>query len=160
EKEKISLGVVIDHVLETLEETIREKNAVIRYNHLPEATIITSQFRQLFQNILSNSLKFQRPGVNPEIEIKSWITEKPSLKTNVQSISYLEVNITDNGIGFPNGMNDKIFELFSRLHSKAEYEGTGLGLSISKRIIENHNGEIAASPNQHYGATFTVVIPQ
>ncbi len=160
EKEMIPLGSILLHVLDTLEETIKEKDAVISYDNLPDAKIIASQFRQLFQNLLTNSLKFTRKDVPPEISISAINTFEPSLKTPVQSSKYLEIYITDNGIGFPDTMSEKIFELFSRLHSKSEYEGTGLGLSISRRIVENHNGVIAASPNNGYGATFTIVIPQ
>jgi PAS domain S-box-containing protein len=160
EKERVSLEVVLLHVLETLEETIKEKDAVIRYDNLPEADIIASQFRQLFQNLLTNSLKFTRKGVAPQIRISASFTSEPSLKTLKQSSRYLEMVIIDNGIGFPESMSERIFELFSRLHSKAEYEGTGLGLSISRRIIENHNGAITAFPNNENGATFRIVIPQ
>ncbi len=160
EKERVSLETILLQVLETLEETIREKNAVIKYQQLPEATIVASQFRQLFQNLLSNSLKFQRRNVPPQIEVTAMITYEPSLKTPVQASEYLEITVTDNGIGFPEQMNEKIFELFSRLHSKADFEGTGLGLSISRRIAENHDGVIAAWPGKEYGAVFTAVIPQ
>lgn len=160
EVEKVSLESVLLQVLELLEESIREKNALIKYENLPEVKIITSLFRQLFQNLLVNSLKFHREGVAPVIEIKALITFEPSFKPPVESDRYLEITISDNGIGFPEEMNEKIFELFSRLHSKAEFEGTGLGLSISRRIVENHDGVIAASSNNKYGATFTIVIPQ
>jgi signal transduction histidine kinase len=160
EKEQVSLETILLQVLEILEETIREKQAVIKHENLPEATIVASQFRQLFQNLLSNSLKFQRQDVPPEIEIKAFITFKPSLKTPVQASRYLEITVSDNGIGFPGQMSDKIFELFSRLHSKAEFEGTGLGLSISRRIVENHDGVIAATSDNEFGAVFTIVIPQ
>ena len=109
---------------------------------------------------MSNSLKFQRREVAPEIEINALLTADPVIKPAVQGSEYLEITISDNGIGFPEGLNEKIFELFSRLHSKAEFEGTGLGLSISRRIVENHDGVITASPNKDYGAVFTIVIPQ
>jgi PAS domain S-box-containing protein len=160
EKETVSLETILLQVLETLEETIKEKDALITHDHLPEVTIIASQFRQLFQNLLTNSLKFQRNYIAPEISISAMITSEPSLKTAVRSNRYLEMVISDNGIGFPENMSEKIFELFSRLHSKSEYEGTGLGLSISRRIVENHDGAISASSNGEYGATFTIVIPQ
>jgi len=160
EKEIVSLEAVLLQVLETLDESIKEKNAVIRYDNLPEANIIASQFRQLFQNLLVNSLKFHRNDVPPQISISALFTFEPSLKTAVQSSRYLEIIISDNGIGFPQSMSEKIFELFSRLHSKSEYEGTGLGLSISRRIVENHGGAITASSKGEYGATFTIVIPQ
>jgi PAS domain S-box-containing protein len=160
EKEKVSLESVLLQVLETLEESIVDKNAVIEHQNLPEARVIASQFRQLFQNLIFNSLKFQRRDVPPVVKISAIFTFEPSLKTLVQASQYVEITITDNGIGFPESMHERIFELFSRLHSKAEYEGTGLGLSISRRIVENHGGAISASPNSDYGATFTIVIPQ
>ena len=160
ETENVSLESVLLQVLELLEESIREKNALIKYENLPEVKIIPSRFRQLFQNLLVNSLKFQRADVAPIIEINALITAEPSLKPPVESDSYLELTITDNGIGFPEEMNEKIFELFSRLHSKSEFEGTGLGLSISRKLVEDHGGVIAASSNNTYGATFTIVIPQ
>ena len=160
ETEKVSLESVLLQVLEILDESISEKNALVKYENLPEVKIISSQFRQLFQNLLVNSLKFQRADAAPVIEINALITFEPSIKPPVESDSYLEITIADNGIGFPVEMKEKIFELFSRLHSKAEFEGTGLGLSISRRIVENHGGVIAASSNNKYGATFTIVIPQ
>jgi PAS domain S-box-containing protein len=160
ERENVNLSEVVHQVIETLEETITDKEAKIVYDNLPEASIISSQFRQLFQNLFANSLKFQRKDVAPEIIVKANITQHPLSTPPVAADSYLEVMITDNGIGFPNEMSEKIFELFSRLYSKAEYEGTGLGLSISKRIVENHNGVIEATSENGKGATFIIVIPQ
>src|SRR5687768_11409722 len=101
ETQKVSLESVLLQVLELLEESIREKNAVIKYGNLPEVKIIASRFRQLFQNLLVNSLKFHRPDVAPIIEINALITFEPSLKPPIESDSYLEITITDNGIGFP-----------------------------------------------------------
>lgn len=160
EKERVKLDEIVQQVVEMLEETIIDKNAKIIYDDLPEATIISSQFRQLFQNLVANSLKFQRKDVAPEIQIDAQLTERPVITPLVDAQRYLEVTVTDNGVGFPNDMNEKIFELFSRLYSKAEYEGTGLGLSISRRIVENHDGVIAASSEPGKGATFMIVIPQ
>lgn len=160
EKEKVRLADIVQQVVEILEETITDKNAKIVYNNLPEASIIPSQFRQLFQNIVSNSLKFQRKGVPPEIVFTANITSNPVFVPPVESDNYLEILVSDNGIGFPNEMNEKIFELFSRLYSKAEYEGTGLGLSISRKIVDNHDGVITASSENGKGATFVIVIPQ
>jgi PAS domain S-box-containing protein len=160
ERHEVDLNDVIREVTETLDETIVEKNAIVSYENLPRAVIIGSQFRQLFQNLVSNSLKFQRKGHRPEILITGKITESPSVPINSNASKFLEMTIADNGIGFPEDMKEKIFELFNRLHSKSEFEGTGLGLSISKRIVENHDGVISASSTRGRGAVFTIVIPQ
>lgn len=160
EKEKTSLANIIAQVMEILEESINEKQAKIVYNGLPEAYVIPSQMKQLFQNLVANSLKFQRKGVAPEITITGIITAEPEIKLPANADSYLEMTVSDNGIGFPAEMQEKIFELFSRLYPKSEYEGTGLGLSISKRIVDNHGGAIQARSTAGSGATFIVVIPQ
>ena len=78
----------------------------------------------------------------------------------MQSSKYLEIYITDNGIGFPDTMSEKIFELFQRLHGKLEYEGTGIGLAICKKIIQNHKGYIKAEGFPGVGAVFTIYIPK
>jgi PAS domain S-box-containing protein len=160
EKEEVSLKDLVKDVIEMLEEPINEKKAAIIYDGLPRASVITSQFRQLFQNLISNSLKFQKKETPPRIIVKGEITTNPSIKPLVVADKYLALTVSDNGIGFPKDMSEKIFELFSRLYSKAEYEGTGLGLSISKRIVENHRGVITASSADGKGATFTIVVPQ
>jgi PAS domain S-box-containing protein len=160
EKQKVSLDTIVGEVVELLEETIREKNANIIHKDLPEANIIQSQFRQLFQNLIANSLKFSKKNTPPVIQISGTMTANPSYLPPVTSEKYLELNVTDNGIGFPEEAQEKIFELFSRMHPKSEYQGTGLGLSISRRIIDNHNGVIRAHSKNNNGSTFTVVIPQ
>ncbi len=157
EFEKVSLKDLLEEVTELLDEKIREKGALIRLENLPEAWVIPSQFRQLFQNLISNSLKFSRKDCPPLISIEAkWLKGKP-LKGATR---LLQLTISDNGIGFPEHVSERIFELFKRLHSKAEYEGSGLGLAISKRIVENHGGRISAISEEGKGATFQVVIPQ
>jgi signal transduction histidine kinase len=74
-------------------------------------------------------------------------------------LKYLQICIADNGIGFEEEYAEKIFGLFNRLHSKSAYEGSGLGLSIARRIVENHNGFIAAQSKKGEGATFIITLP-
>jgi PAS domain S-box-containing protein len=159
--ENCDLQVILDEVLLTLEYKIERQNASIRSDRLPEAMINVSQFRQLFQNLLSNSLKFTKKEVATEITITHKYLRAKQVKEFdlIAANRYLQLKITDNGIGFENEYSNKIFSIFKRLHSKSEYEGTGIGLSICKKIVENHNGVIFAFGKPGVGATFTIIIP-
>ncbi|MCE3282599.1 MAG: hypothetical protein K0Q66_1336 [Chitinophagaceae bacterium] len=155
------LDAVLNDVLLTLEFKIEAKKAIIKTTPLPVAPIIPSQIRQLFQNLISNSLKFIPEDRVPEISISS-----EPLKTNeLNSLGltpgkqYIKILFSDNGIGFENEFASKIFTIFQRLHGKFEYEGTGIGLAICKKIVENHGGVIFAEGRPGIGATFTVIIP-
>lgn len=126
------------------------------------ASIIPSQFVQLFQNLIGNSLKFSRQGIPPEIKI-TWrfLRDTDLTSTNLKKANrYLELVFADNGIGFAEAFNEKIFAIFQRLHHREQYEGTGIGLAICKRVVLNHGGYIKASGIPDQGAIFTVVIPQ
>jgi PAS domain S-box-containing protein len=159
QKEKVDLNEVVKEVMDLLEERIKEKKAEIQCEKLPEAYVIPSQFRQIFQNLISNALKFSKKDVSPKIDIRyKWIqhhvnTLKPSSK-------YLQLDICDNGIGIEGEYLEIIFDLFKRLHPKAEYEGSGLGLAIAKRIVDNHEGLITATSQPGKGACFRIIIPQ
>jgi PAS domain S-box-containing protein len=158
DKEKVDLSQLVKEITELLDERIREKQATIHYDHLPEAYVIPSQFRQMLQNLISNALKFSRTDVLPRIEIKyKWITRpKPALNSAPR---YLQLNVCDNGIGIEQEYLETVFDLFKRLHPKAEYEGTGLGLAITKRIVENHDGHINATSRVGEGTCFHILIP-
>ena len=110
QKHKVSLGKIIADVKELLEETINEKRACIIAESLPEADLIGSQIRQLFQNLVANSLKFSHPGEPPVIRITASVTEAPSFFPAERAGKYLEVAVEDNGIGFPEEAKEKIFE--------------------------------------------------
>ncbi len=156
-----SLPQLIDEVLSLLEYKIEEKNAVIKSDASQTLMMVPSQFRQLFQNLLSNSLKFVRPDTIPLITIHT-SELKPS---EVQSYNlknapaYLRIVITDNGIGFQKHFSEQIFAIFQRLHSRKIYEGTGIGLAICRKIVENHGGVIFASGEVNKGAVFTIIVP-
>jgi signal transduction histidine kinase len=158
--EPYSLQSILEETLQTLEFKIEQKNALIQSDKLPVANIIPSQFRQLFQNLISNSLKFSREDVQPVITIKySSLTSK-----EVENIggtgNYLKIEITDNGIGFENEFAGKIFAIFQRLHGRSEYEGSGIGLAICKKIVEHHGGIIYATGIPDKGASFTIILPE
>jgi PAS domain S-box-containing protein len=161
EFEPHSLQQILNETLQTLEYKIEQKNAVIKAGTLPEANIIPSQFRQLFQNLLSNSLKFVRDDVQPVVTINcSYL--KPYQVSHYQLVpaeKYLKLEFSDNGIGFENEFAGKIFAIFQRLHGRSEYEGSGIGLAICKKIVEHHGGVIYAAGVPGQGATFTIILP-
>jgi len=159
--EKTDLNLIIDEVTNEYEEVIKEKKATIEAANLGKVRIIRFQLHQLMQNLISNSLKFSKPQTAPRIIIKSrhvpgskLINEKLS-----SQINYCHITYTDNGIGFDPQYNERIFEVFQRLHGQNEYKGTGMGLAICKRIIENHNGIITASGKVNKGTRFDMYIP-
>ncbi len=156
-----SLNTIVDEVTEDLKDEIAERNATIEVGKLCEVRIIHYQFRQLLQNLISNSLKFHNPEVPLRITLESKHCED-SVRNSLQlspDKEYCHITISDNGIGFDPQYSDKIFELFQRLHCKTEYKGTGIGLSIVKRIVDNHNGIITAHGEPGKGATFNIYIP-
>ena len=159
--ERYSLKMILDEVLQTLEFKVEQQNAIIKANDLPETKIIPSQFRQLFQNLLSNSLKFVRPGVQPVITITHTLVKRADLVHYqlAEAAAYHKLEFNDNGIGFENEFAAKIFAIFQRLHGRSEYEGSGIGLAICKKIVEHHGGIIYASGVPGQGATFTIILP-
>lgn len=159
--EEYSLNKLLEDVLQTLEYKIDEKRAVITAEQLPDANVIPSQFRQLFQNLLSNSIKFSKEGIAPDIQITHEFLPPPAVaKYKLQNAGqYLQIKVKDNGIGFEEVFSEKIFAIFQRLNSRAEYEGTGIGLAICKKIVENHGGIIMARAVPNDGAEFTIIIP-
>jgi signal transduction histidine kinase len=156
-----SLQLILEDTKQTLEYKIEQKNALIEADPLPVANIIPSQFRQLFQNLLSNSLKFIPEDRQPIIKIKSQVLlpEDVGVQGLAKATSYLKLEFADNGIGFEEEYAGRIFQIFQRLHGRSEYEGTGIGLAICKKIVEHHGGIIYANGTINVGAVFTIIIP-
>jgi signal transduction histidine kinase len=159
----INLEDILDSVLDDLEISIKEKDAKIKYENLPIIEGKETELRQVFQNLISNSLKFCQAGLTPEITITAsdapleLITKYLQLD---QSVNYYLIKVVDNGIGFDQDYADTIFTIFQRLHGKSEFEGTGIGLSITKKIIEKNNGLILAEGRLGIGATFKIILPK
>lgn len=151
-----SLKTILDETLQVLEGRIEETKAVIKASGLPEAPVIPSQIGLLFQNLISNSLKFTKPGVTPVVSITHRILGP--VEGGFKGAN-LEIKISDNGIGFDNAHSEKIFAVFQRLHAKDEYDGTGIGLSICRKIVKNHGGVIAGEGKVGEGAAFTIILP-
>jgi two-component system CheB/CheR fusion protein len=158
--ELTGLNNLLEEVLSDLELSILEKNATIEVGNMPEAEIISAQMRQVFQNIISNSLKFNRPGISPVIKVNATrVSELSFVDSFDVNGAFCRITIEDNGIGFNNQFAEKIFIIFQRLHAWDKYDGTGIGLAITKKIIERHNGIITAKSKEGEGATFIIVIP-
>lgn len=146
--EEVKLNDVMSEVLKDLDLQIREKSATIDIADLPMITGNLLRLRQLFSNLVSNSLKYSRAGIPPHILITTE-TQPPDVL----------IRFRDNGIGFEEKHKEKIFGLFERLHTRDQFPGTGIGLSICRRIVELHHGKITAigSPNEF--AEFEITLP-
>ncbi len=166
--EKVDLNTVLNEVKKDYLELLKETKSTIKTNQLGKVSIIRFQFRQLLHNLIRNSLKFTKEGKPVCINIKSQIV--PGNKLNKEffasrleelstKIDYCHIIFTDTGIGFDPQYNERIFEVFQRLHNKEDYEGTGMGLAICKRIVENHKGFIMATGTLNKGARFDIYLP-
>ncbi|SHE49358.1 response regulator [Flavisolibacter ginsengisoli] len=154
------LNRIIDEILNDLELTIKEKGATINVEPIPRLEVVPGLMHQLFQNILSNALKFSRPDVPPVINITAELVKDPTLDSKAASAgAFCRITIADNGIGFDEQYRDKIFTIFQRLNAQVEYEGTGIGLAIAKKIVDKHNGLIDARSRQGEGASFYIILP-
>lgn len=152
---RTDLNKILKEVKLSLEEVIREKNAVIGSGQLPSISAIPLQIQQLLHNLVSNALKYSKPDVAPDIRITA---ETVSLAER-RNKEFWKISVADNGIGFDPAYKQKIFDLFHRLHGKTEYEGTGIGLAICRKIAAMHNGFITADASVGKGAVFSVFIP-
>jgi two-component system CheB/CheR fusion protein len=157
--QRVDLTVIVSEILQDLELAVQEKNAEIKVGKLPIIEAVPGQMRQLFQNIISNALKFTRDEVSPLIVIESAIVNEEAADGMVKPGQYCRVTITDNGVGFDQQYADKIFTIFQRLHTKTEFEGTGIGLAICKKIVEKHKGHISAASKIDEGTQFTILLP-
>ena len=158
--EETDLNHTLAEVKNVLYESIKQKNAVIESQSLPTLNAVPLQMQQLFLNIIGNSLKYSKPGVAPHIKITAEKITSNDIAGGVkQNGTFWKIAISDNGIGFEQQYENKIFEVFQRLHGKTEYEGTGIGLAICKKIVQGHNGTITATAQLDVGATFTFFLP-
>ncbi|TDB69192.1 PAS domain-containing sensor histidine kinase [Arundinibacter roseus] len=163
ERTVVSLPDLLQLVINDLELKILETNAQIFVGALPTVQGDRTQLGQLFQNLLSNALKFHQPERPVKIEIKAstlLFTElPPGVKPIRVSRAYQCIEVIDNGIGFDEKYLDRIFQVFQRLHGKEEFAGTGIGLAICEKVATNHGGAITASSQPGQGATFRVYLP-
>lgn len=157
---KIDLNMVINDILFDFDTEIKDKKAEIQKGDLPTIDAIGSQIRQLFQNLISNALKFIQPNTPPKLKIESEFVSTLDFNSKVSKTgTYYRIKVQDNGIGFDEIFLDKIFLIFQRLESRNKYEGTGIGLAIAQKVIEKHNGIITAESAIDKGTTFIIVLP-
>lgn len=147
--EKIDIHLLLKGVANVYSSSIIEKKVEICWGELPEITAVKIPIQQLFQNLISNAVKYQQPGTSPKINISA--TEK-------EDCWHFEV--ADNGIGIEPEYFNKIFVIFQRLHHKDEYSGTGIGLAICKKIVDNHKGKIWVASTPGKGSSFYFDIPK
>ncbi|MGR3219208.1 MAG: PAS domain-containing sensor histidine kinase, partial [Candidatus Anammoxibacter sp.] len=142
----VDCNVILEQVITTLQTTIKEKNAAIIYDPLPTVIADELLMNQLFQNLISNALKFCKSS--PQIKIDAILSDEDFL-----------FSVSDNGIGIAPECINRVFLMFQRLHTKAEYRGTGIGLPICKKIVERHGGRIWIESKPGQGSKFCFTIP-
>lgn len=145
----VDTNQMMRHVLENLSAIIREKQALIKVDNLPNIYAAQMPLNLVFQNLIENALKYSKPEVPPEIHI--YAAEYPDRTV---------FSVSDNGIGISEEYIHRIFDLFRRLHSQQDYPGTGLGLAICRKIVEQHGGNIWAESDAHSGSVFHVSMPK
>lgn len=152
---------ITEDIKREIREAIEEKRAIVDSGEKCRIMVVPFQFRQLIYNLISNALKFSKPGITPHITVHSRIVNggefmEPKLPDGKD---YSHISISDNGIGFEPRYRDKIFEVFQKLHGKEEYPGTGIGLAIVKKVVDNHHGIITVKSELGKGSTFNIYIP-
>lgn len=152
----VDLGTIAHEVVNDLEVLIEEKQANIVIEELPTIDADALQMRQLFQNIIGNSLKYSREYPPPHVRISSRIISPNNAQSNGNEILWCLIRIEDNGIGFDNKYSDRIFQPFQRLHTRQEFQGTGIGLAVCKKIVDRHKGNISVSSIPDEGTIFDI----
>jgi PAS domain S-box-containing protein len=158
---EVGLATVVKGVLSDLEVRIEQTKAVLKVGDLPTIEADPLQMRQLFQNLISNAMKFQPSGQQPVLEIRAEIIKGQFAGTPEEDpyAEQCQITIQDNGIGFEEKYHEKIFAVFQRLHGRNEYEGTGVGLAVCRRITDRHGGSITARSQPGQGASFIITLP-
>lgn len=152
--EKIQLNLIIDNIESDLELLIQQKNATIIRGNLPQIEGADVLIHQLFYNLINNALKFSKNDVPTIIEINS------AVEISEEGENLVKIIVSDNGIGIDPNFSSKIFDVFSRLNAKDDYEGTGLGLALCKKIVERHHGTITATGIKDEKAVFSILLPE
>lgn len=158
-----NLQQIVEDVVQDFELLIEQKNAKVIIDGLPAIQAIPTHMSQLFANLISNALKFVKTETPPVVKVSNATVNEADLKLIPQydpHIQYYKIEVSDNGIGFPQEYAKNIFNIFQRLHTRKEYEGTGIGLALCLKIVLNHHGAIYALSEEGKGATFVLLLPK
>lgn len=157
----VSLERIVSDVIGDLQVTIEETHADIKVDPLPTIDADPTQMRMLFQNLLSNALKYRKDDSPPSISVT--VDNESVSADGTKQVPYgaaaVTVRVKDNGIGFDMKYADRIFAIFQRLHGRNDYEGTGIGLATCRKIVERHGGQIAVDSEVGHGSDFIVTLP-
>ena len=149
----VDLQVLVAESVSDLDLSAAEAEADIKVSNLPTIEADPGQIQRLLRNLLTNALKFHRPGVPPRIEITAEVESYGALP------DVCRIEVRDNGLGFEEKFSERIFMPFERLHARGKYEGTGMGLAVCRRIAERHGGSIVARSQPGEGSSFIVRLP-
>lgn len=155
---RIELGHVIAEVLSDLEIQIERNKATVDVGELPSIEADENQIKELFQNLISNAIKYRKIETTPIVKITSKIYN-PDLLLESKHPKLCQISVQDNGLGFDMKYAERIFGMFERLHGRNEYDGSGIGLAICRKIAERHGGRIEVSSQEGVGSTFIVFLP-
>ena len=140
--------VILHSTLGDLSQAIAESGATVTYDQLPSLRAHSTHIHQLFQNLISNAIKYRRPGCPPVVHVSAQKQD-----------GYWTFSVRDNGIGIEPEYKEHVFGLFKRLHTNDEYSGTGIGLAVCQRIVERYQGRIWVESEPGQGSTFKFAIP-
>ncbi len=153
------LNVVLTDLLAEMEEEVHETHARISIEPLPPLVVSPTLMRPLFQNLISNALKYRKKDTEATIRIRSEVSVGVNDRDKNLVNRYCRIFVEDNGIGFDQKYAEEIFGMFRRLHNNGDYAGTGVGLALCKKIAELHNGYISARSKVNEGSTFIISLP-
>lgn len=156
--EPVPLQQVIEQVVDSLQSVIEERGAEVEVDALPEIIGDEVMLEQLFQNLISNGIKFCPEDKTPHVKI--YMDQAAGSGDGSDTEKFWQILVEDNGIGFDEKYLDRIFEIFQRLHGRHTYSGTGIGLAICKKIVDVHQGQITARSQPGQGATFMIRLPK
>lgn len=154
---KVDLNQLLREVLSDLEVIIEKTGARIEFDALPTIEAEATQMRQLFQNLISNAIKFRKENENPLIKIEFRLIQRKAHLISTPGDQVVEIHVKDNGIGFDEKYLDRIFNVFQRLEGQ-KYEGSGIGLAICRKIAIRHGGDITAKSKVGEGSEFIVTL--
>jgi signal transduction histidine kinase len=158
----VDANKLISSVVEYLKQDIEIKRATIHIGQMPDITGFEKQLFLMFKSLIDNAIKFSKPGIPPVVTIQSVQTtgeELVHIDKKLGKKQFIRISVQDNGVGFNNEFSQKIFLIFQRLHTGAEYDGKGIGLAIVERVMTNHNGYVLASAQVDKGALFNLYFP-